>query len=290
MKIGRFEAAGDEPFWAVVSSDESTATRLNDSFASWAPQLSMADEVPAALLGAEYEVANLTLRVPLETGARIWAVGINYMKHIDKNQDVARESLAERPKETAGFIKPASALLDPDGVSRLPAHTEKLDYEIELVLVVAEPLERGKDPRASLLGYTIGNDGSIRDAGRPMSGPDLYSMKAQDGLSAVGPWVATLGSVGGPTQPDLEMTTLVNGELRQHDRTKDMIFPVDYMLRYVNERNELRPGDLIYTGTPAGTCADAGHPFLQTGDEVEMTIEGIGTLRYSIGEKLPARL
>jgi 2-keto-4-pentenoate hydratase/2-oxohepta-3-ene-1,7-dioic acid hydratase in catechol pathway len=243
----------------------------------WAPQLASVDTVPQSLLGAEYAVADLTLCAPIEDGARIFCIGANYAKHI-------AGVLSDLPSESPGFIKPRSAIVDPGDMCRFPPHHEKLDYEVELVAMLASPLVAGRRPTESLLGYTIGNDGSVRDVTRIL-GVDLYSMKAQDRSSPVGPWITTLGELGGAAQPDLVMTTHVNGDLRQNDSTRDMIFPVDFILEYINERNQLQSGDLVFTGTIAGTAHDGGHEWLKPGDKVSMSIAGIGTLDFSIGPK-----
>jgi 2-keto-4-pentenoate hydratase/2-oxohepta-3-ene-1,7-dioic acid hydratase in catechol pathway len=280
MKIGRFESSDDSGFWGVLDEELASVARLDVPFASWAPRLALADEVPVELLGEQTPISELRLRAPLNPGARVFGVGLNYLDHI---QDAIASGRLNMPEEPGAFIKPDSAIADPGSTIRFPSHTDKLDYEIELVLVIAQQLQRGADPFESLLGYTIGNDGSVRDVGRPVGGPDLYSMKGQAQMSPVGPWIATLGDCGGLKQPSLEMTNHINGELRQRGNTGDMHFPVAWILNWVNARNRLQPGDLVFTGTPAGTAAEGRFPFLRSGDTAELKIERIGELRFTVG-------
>jgi 2-keto-4-pentenoate hydratase/2-oxohepta-3-ene-1,7-dioic acid hydratase in catechol pathway len=278
MKIGRFIGRGEtDTHWGVLDEERGVVRELRGPIDVWAPELAMAEGPPDQLLGAERPLVSLQPKAPLAGGARVFAIGINYAKHV--------AGISDLPSETPGFMKPASAIVDPGGVCRFPPHHEQLDYEVELVAVLAKSLDQVKRPIEALLGYTIGNDGSVRDVARPLGGIDFYSMKAQDGFSPVGPWIATLSDLGGFREPDLEMSTYVNGELRQKDRTCDMMFPVEWILSYINERNILQAGDLVFTGTISGTAADAGYPWLQAGDRLRMRIERIGDLEFQIGPK-----
>jgi 2-keto-4-pentenoate hydratase/2-oxohepta-3-ene-1,7-dioic acid hydratase in catechol pathway len=186
----------------------------------------------------------------------------------------------------AGFVKVDSSIIDPGATIRNPGNTEQLDYEVEIVLVMAQPLVAGKERAASVLGYTIGNDVSPRDVGRPAGGPDLYSMKAQDQMAPVGPWITTLVEFGGPGQPSIEFSLKLNNEERQKDNTRRMTFSVDQILAFINQRNKLRAGDLIFTGTTGGTGMRYGR-FLQAGDRVELEAEKIGVLVNTVGPKEP---
>jgi 2-keto-4-pentenoate hydratase/2-oxohepta-3-ene-1,7-dioic acid hydratase in catechol pathway len=109
-------------------------------------------------------------------------------------------------------------------------------------------------------------------------------MKAQDQTAPIGPWLATLGDFGGPGQPAFEFSLKLNGELRQHDNTKNMIWSLEQILEFLNERNRLRTGDLIFTGTTGGTGMLTGQ-FLKAGDVLELEAEGIGMLVNTVSEK-----
>jgi 2-keto-4-pentenoate hydratase/2-oxohepta-3-ene-1,7-dioic acid hydratase in catechol pathway len=135
-----------------------------------------------------------------------------------------------------------------------------------------------------VLGYTVGNDVSARDAQSSIGGLDLFTMKALDRSTPVGPWIATIDEFGGPAQPDVELRLRVNGEERQRDRTSNMLFGLDEVLAYVDARTSLAAGDLVFTGTTSGVGAEDGR-YLEPGDVIEAEIERIGVLRNSVGPR-----
>lgn len=223
-------------------------------------------------------LAELQLCPPVNPGARVFGVGLNYLSHL------VRLGRKQAPPHTLAYIKPASALVPPGGEIQYPAVTNQLDYEVELVAVVARAF--GDEPQASacLLGYTVGNDISARDAGKQLGSLDLFTQKALDSTAPIGPWITTLDEFGGPGQPCVTLSLRINGEERQHDTTDQMIFPVDELLNYVDARIALRPGDLVFTGSTCGVGLEDGR-FLQPGDVIEAQIERIGVLRNRIGAK-----
>jgi 2-keto-4-pentenoate hydratase/2-oxohepta-3-ene-1,7-dioic acid hydratase in catechol pathway len=277
MNIGRFTNPAGHAFWGVISADSQSVTRLMPPFAQWSAVLALAPHPPADLLGEAHDLGTLTVRAPVEPGGRIFGVGMNYRSHLERLG-------ASPPASPVAYIKPDSAIVDPYGEIRYPSTTAQLDYEVELVMVVAKPLDARQPALASLLGYTVGNDVSPRDVERQTGGPDLYSMKGQDSTAPIGPWIGTIGAHGGVTQPSLTIRALVNGQQRQCDNTADMIFSLEEILGYVNTRNALRAGDLIFTGTTGGVGAEDGR-YLQPGDTVEVGIDEIGSCRNVIGEK-----
>jgi 2-keto-4-pentenoate hydratase/2-oxohepta-3-ene-1,7-dioic acid hydratase in catechol pathway len=165
-----------------------------------------------------------------------------------------------------------------------PAVTSQLDFELELVAVVARALGEEVQASACLLGYTIGNDISARDAGKKLGVLDVFTQKGLDRTAPIGPWITTLDEFGGPGQPLVDMVLRVNGEVRQHDNSGSMLFPIDEILNFVDARISLRSGDLIFTGSTAGVGLEDGR-FLQPGDLLEGTIERIGVLSNRIDEK-----
>jgi 2-keto-4-pentenoate hydratase/2-oxohepta-3-ene-1,7-dioic acid hydratase in catechol pathway len=280
VKIGRFEAADGSRFWGVLSDDGAGVTRIEEPLSSWAPKVAGGGEATHVALGATADFDALRLVAPIEPGARIFGTGVNYPTHLDD----AGPRTFEKPESMPGYIKLDSTVVDPGGVIRYPATTSQLDYEIEIVMVVARPIERGEVRTSCLLGYTIGNDVSPRDVGRPTGGVDLYSMKAQDQTAPIGPWITTLSEFGGPGQPAFDFSLKINGELRQQDNTRNMIWTLEEILQFVNERNRVRAGDLIFTGTTGGTGIRTGN-FLKGGDRLELEAEHIGTLFNTVGEK-----
>lgn len=286
MKIARVEDATGSRFWACVEPDGCAARRIRAPFAEWAPNLG-GQGAEALDLGIEaLSLEGLRLLAPLEPGARVFGVGLNYLSHL------TRLGRKEAPPHTIAYLKPESAVVNPDGEIQYPVVTAQLDYEVELVAVVARPLADEPQASACLLGYTVGNDISARDAGRRLGSLDLFTQKALDRTAPIGPWIATLERVGGVGQPALELSLRVNGELRQQDNTREMIFPVDELLNFLDARVSLRAGDLVFTGSTCGVGLEDGR-FLQPGDLVEAEIEHIGRLVNRVGPKRqlsPARV
>jgi 2-keto-4-pentenoate hydratase/2-oxohepta-3-ene-1,7-dioic acid hydratase in catechol pathway len=212
-------------------------------------------------------LAEARLLAPV-TPSKIVCVGRNYREH-------ARELGNEEPKEPLIFLKPPSSLNAPGGPIRCPAVSKRVDFEGELGVVIAKTCSFVGDEepvRPYILGYTCVNDVTARD----LQNTDGQWTRAKgfDTFCPVGPVVSN--------EPDpwsgVELTTHVNGELRQRGNTRDFIFPIDVLIRYISRVMTLYPGDLIATGTPAGVGP------LHAGDLVEVTVEGIGTLANVVVE------
>lgn len=211
---------------------------------------------------------------PAITGCdKILCIGLNYRRH-------AKECNLPLPPAPVLFNKFSNALAaDEDVVYLDPAYTE-YDYEAELVAVIGKPARNVSeaDALSYVFGYTCGNDLSTRDLQFARSNQWLLS-KTFDGFAPVGPCVVTADAID---PNDLSITSAVNGEKRQDSRTSDMIFSVAQIIADLSRHFTLLPGDLIFTGTPQGVMH--GYPkdqkkWLKPGDHVEVTIEGIGTLR-----------
>ncbi len=277
MKIARIVTPDGVPAWAVVDEARAAAQRLAGAFADWAPQAARGELSGLPLTGPLEPLDRVRLLAPVDPSGRIFGVGLNYLAHLTK---LGRRK--EAPPHTVGYIKPLSALVDPGGVIAYPPTTRQLDYEIELVAVIARALGDHGPASEALLGYTIGNDGSARDAGKDVGIADLFGQKALDASAPVGPWITTLDEIGGPGQPSLDLEMKVNGEVRQTDNTATMIFGIDELLNFVDVRVSLRPGDVVFTGTTCGVGLEDGR-FLQPGDRLEAYIEKIGVLSASVG-------
>lgn len=270
MRIGRFADKSDSWFWGLIDSDAETVQRIAGEIDSWATIAAAEDHGRMPLTGDKEEMSQYRLLEPVDPRARVLGVGANYMAHL------SRFGVTEPPSQPNAFIKPNSAVIAPGAEIRYPTTTQQLDFEVELVLVMA-------GPKPQLLGYTIGNDVSARDA-RAIGGIDTFGMKALDGTTPIGPWIVTLAEAGTDPQPALDISLRVNGEERQRDNTKAMVFGVTQILDYVDERVELRCGDVIFTGTTAGVGMEDGR-WLQPGDVVEAEIERIGMLRNTVGNR-----
>lgn len=278
MKIARVADSAGTTSWALVDVEAATATSIRGPFHDWAAGAATGRRDALDLAAAVLPLTALRLLAPVAPGARVFGVGLNYLSHL------TRLGRKEAPPHTIAYSKPASAIVDPGGEVSYPAVTLQLDYEVELVAVLARPLGDRPEASACLLGYTIGNDISARDAGKQLGSLDLFTQKALDRTAPIGPWVTTLDEFGGAGQPEVNLQLSVNGEERQNDNTRQMIFPVDELLNFVDVRVELRPGDLVFTGSTCGVGLEDGR-FLQPGDRVEAAIERIGVLRNRIGAK-----
>ena len=202
---------------------------------------------------------------------KIICIGLNYLDH-------ANESKMEIPLSPVVFSKFSNALAGNKQEILLPINAKQFDYEAELVIVIGKTAESVSRENAMsyIFGYTIGNDLSARDL-QFRTGQWLLG-KTCDGFAPIGPYLVTADEVN---PSDLEISCRVNGELRQQGNTKNMIFDCAYIVSYLSQHMTLKPGDIIFTGTPAGVIL--GYPeekrvWLKSGEEVSVSIEKIGTL------------
>jgi 2-keto-4-pentenoate hydratase/2-oxohepta-3-ene-1,7-dioic acid hydratase in catechol pathway len=194
--------------------------------------------------------------------SKIICVGRNYREH-------AAELGNELPAEPLIFLKPPSAIIAPGDAIHIPALSQRVDFEGELAIVIGEKcskLEAHDDVWRYIRGYTIVNDVTARDLQKKDG--QWTRAKGFDSFCPVGPLVTDeIDPVAG-----VRVTTHLNGELRQDGSTRDFIFPIDQLLRYITSAITLYPGDLVPTGTPSGVAP------MRAGDRVEVAVEGIGTL------------
>lgn len=209
--------------------------------------------------------------------SRIFCPAVNFRSH-------SAESSMVEPTEPYFFLKfPSSAVPHGSRVT-LPYQAQKVDYEGEIGVVLGR---RGKHwslaaAEEAIFGYTITNDLSLRDyqfREQPRYGKNWVMGKAFDGSLPVGPWILPREKF-----PEFKATirTRVNGEVRQDGSTADMIFTNPELIAYLSEVNTLGPGDLLTTGTPSGVAAHQGQRYLKGGDEVEIEVAPIGTLRHRL--------
>lgn len=201
--------------------------------------------------------------LPPVTPSKIVCVGRNYRDH-------ARELGNEVPAEPLLFFKPPSSLLAPEGVVRMPASSERVDFEGELALVIgrrASHLQPSADWRPFVRGYTLANDVTARDLQKKDG--QWTRAKGFDTFCPVGPYISN------EVDPEsgLIVETRVNGQLRQHGSSRDFIFSIPELLGYITAAITLEPGDLVLTGTPAGVGP------VSAGDRVAVSVEGLGVLQ-----------
>jgi 2-keto-4-pentenoate hydratase/2-oxohepta-3-ene-1,7-dioic acid hydratase in catechol pathway len=208
-----------------------------------------------------------TLRPPAEP-TKIVAVGRNYKAH-------AQELGNELPEEPLLFLKPPSAIIGPNDFIVYPEMSERVDYEGELAVVIkkrARELEEREPVDDYVLGYTCFNDVTARD----LQNKDVQFTRAKsfDTFASVGPCVVT-----GLDPSSLQIKTFLNGKLQQSSSTKNLIFSIPFLVRFISRVMTLEPGDIISTGTPAGVGP------MRPGDRVDVQIEGIGTLSNKVKSK-----
>jgi len=200
------------------------------------------------------------------TPQKIICVGRNYREH-------ASELGNQIPSEPLIFFKPPSSLLRPGGVVRLPAVSERVDFEGELAVVIGRRTRNFKPDgewREVVRGFTLANDITARDLQKKDA--QWTRAKGFDTFCPVGPLVSDELDI----EAGVTLETRVNGELRQHASTRDLIFSIPVLLSYISAAFTLEPGDLILTGTPSGVGP------LKPGDRVEVTIAGLGTLTNTV--------
>jgi len=202
--------------------------------------------------------------LPPAAPTKIVCVGRNYRSH-------AREMGQDVPREPGLFLKAPNALAAPGAEIPYPGFTRRLYYEGELAVVIGRRMSNV--PRGEALSHVLGYTCALDFTARDVQATDLQWVRAKsaDGFLPLGPWIETAGD---PQQ--LRLRTHVNGELRQDGSTADMIFSVAEILAYVSSFMTLVAGDVVLTGTPEGVGE------LSPGDEVEVTVDGIGSLRARI--------
>ena len=215
---------------------------------------------------------DVNLEAPISDPGKIICIGKNYAKH-------AAEMGSEPPSIPVVFSKFNSAIAAPGSDITLPSISEKVDFEAELVVVIGKQgrfIDRS-DAMSHVFGYCCGNDISARDWQKEKPGGLWLLVKTFDGFAPLGPCIVTVDEIDDPN--NLDITLRLNGETMQSSNTSHLIFPIDFLISHLSQFVTLQPGDLIFTGTPAGVGAGRTPPiFLRNGDQLEVEIEGIGKL------------
>ena len=250
MKIVRVRLAGDEIAYGAVEL-EGIRVHRGSPFVAWEPTETLVPFDRAHLLAPVFPT-------------KVVGVGRNYADH-------AAERGVEVPAEPVIFLKPATAVIGPEAPVVLPPEAEEVHHEAELAVVVGRVAHRvaAEDAGAFILGYTAANDVSARDLQKRDG--QWGRAKGFDTFCPLGPAIETEVDPG-----DLAISCSVNGEIRQHATTADMVFGVAELFAFISRVMTLLPGDVILTGTPAGTGP------LRPGDRMEVAIERIGALRNPV--------
>lgn len=251
MRIARF-SVGEEPRYGVVEGEPG------------AEVIAVVNGDPLhqgiQFTGERLPLAEVRLLAPMIPRSKVVCVGRNYVEH-------AAEFGNEVPTEPLIFLKPNTSVIGPDDGIIYPRQTKDLQFEGELAAVIGricKDVPRARVPEV-VYGYTCANDITARDLQR--SDGQWTRAKGFDTFCPLGPWITTDLDV-----TDLAVSTSVTGEVKQSGRTSQLVFDVPALVEYVSSVMTLLPGDVLLTGTPAGVGP------LAVGDDVSVTIEGIGTL------------
>jgi 2-keto-4-pentenoate hydratase/2-oxohepta-3-ene-1,7-dioic acid hydratase in catechol pathway len=229
--------------------------------------------------GVLSDLADLTYAPPFTPDSSFWCIGLNYADHVAEQAGRAVAPYADifiRLPDT--FVGHGEPLLRPTDVS------VDLDFEGELAVVIGKPGHRisREDALDHVFGYTLFNDGSLRDFQK--RGPGLTPGKNFYHSGALGPWIITADEV--PQPQELGYTTTLSGEVMQSANTRDMIFDIRAVIVAVSEFAHLQPGDVISTGTAAGVGFRRTPPrFMQPGETVRIEFDGVGVLENPIVEE-----
>ncbi|MGQ4555346.1 fumarylacetoacetate hydrolase family protein [Halobellus sp. GM3] len=288
MRLGRYSTADSRDVWPGIETD-GEVVNLNDvsseteeskvtSIRSLLQREDWEDVATEAIEAARqsgkgtYPIESVTRQAPIAEPQKIIAVGLNYADH-------AEESGNTPPEEPLIFAKFPQAITGPDTAIRWdPSYTTAVDYEAELVAVIGtEARSVGPDEaQEHIAGYTIGNDIS----GRDLQGKDEQWVRAKslDTFAPIGPTIVPDDEISDVS--DLDIWTEVNGSRVQDSNTSEMLFDVADLVSFCSEAFTLKPGDLIFTGTPAGIGYFRDpQVLLENGDTVTVGIDEVGTLR-----------
>jgi 2-keto-4-pentenoate hydratase/2-oxohepta-3-ene-1,7-dioic acid hydratase in catechol pathway len=258
VRIARF-SVDDEPKYGIVESDDPEGLVGTVAVLDSDPLYR-----PVQFTGEQLQLADVRLLAPVIPRSKVVGVGRNYRAH-------AEELGHEVPAQPLIFLKPNTSVIGPNDGIVYPEQTNDLHFEGELAVVIGRicrdlPRERADEV---IFGYTVANDVTARDLQH--SDGQWARAKGYDTFCPLGPWIITDLDV-----TDLRVSTTVNGETRQDGRTSEFVFDIPDLLAHITSFTTLLPGDVVLTGTPAGVG-----PMLP-GDEVAVSVEGIGTLTNKV--------
>lgn len=233
--------------------------------------------------GVQVPLAEVELLAPIPRPRQdILCLGMNYKDHADEAAQYNAEAFTKEKPVAVYFSKRVSQAVAPKGdIERHADLVERLDYEAELGVILGKAARNVKAEEAGdyIFGYTVLNDVSARDV--QTSHKQWYFGKSLDGFTPMGPCIVTADEIAFP--PALDISSTVNGEPRQHSNTRLFLTSIPALLEELTAGMTLLPGTIIATGTPAGVGMGFDPPkFLQSGDVVECTIQGIGTIRNTV--------
>jgi 2-keto-4-pentenoate hydratase/2-oxohepta-3-ene-1,7-dioic acid hydratase in catechol pathway len=280
MKLLRYRHAGEVHLGAmkgggIVSLDQLGFPTMSSLIEAGADALErVRNFVDGA--SADRSLDDVEILAPIERPGKYLAIGMNYAKHVAEADKLG----VARAQHQIWFNKQTSCLSGPhDDID--PGVTEKLDYEVELGVVIGRKAKNVSEDAASnhVFGYVVANDVSARDW--QFHSGTMTMGKSFDTHGPIGPWIVTADEI--PDPHDLDLRCYVNGELRQSSNTSGMIANIWQQIAYLSTAFTLDPGDLLATGTPEGVGVAMNPPvFLQPGDVVRCEIDGIGAIENKV--------
>ena len=284
MKFATICSQGVELYGAVTDAG---VIALSQDFPQWATLKDVIavqglSVLSTAAKGAAVSHPNgsFSYKIPVANGEKIICVGVNFPDRNAEYKDGTKvpANMSLFPRFSRGFVGHDEALVR-------PPESHQLDYEGEIAIVIGKQGRR--IPQADAYNYiaavTLCNEGTIRDWVRHAKF-NVTQGKNWDNTGAMGPWLVPFTDAA--QLDDVRLTTHVNGELRQEDRTSRMMFSIRHQIEYISTFTTLMPGDIIVTGTPTGAGARFDPPiYLKPGDVVEVAAEGIGVLRSTIEDE-----
>jgi len=280
MKLARWQQGGNDTY-GVIAGDEAHAVSagfraqfadLHEVLEAGALEALHAD----AMAVPPVPVSDITWRLPIHRAARMICVGINYPKRYPLDQSVTR------PDNIILFAKLDGTLLAHDAPLEIPVGeaADSFDYEGEIAVVIGRTARHISPDQVSahLAGFTLVNDGSVRDWQRH----SVHAGKNFAGSGSCGPWITTADEIDAPET--LTLTTRLNGQIVQNAPASEMFFSIAQVVSYISHMMPLQPGDLIAMGSPDGTGGSrTPQRFLKAGDELEIDVPGVGLLRNRVG-------
>jgi 2-keto-4-pentenoate hydratase/2-oxohepta-3-ene-1,7-dioic acid hydratase in catechol pathway len=278
MRLARFTEKGKTRIGKIVDNDVVDLSRVEGVGTSMRQFLENLANLRAsvdATRSPSYSLQSVKLEAPVNDPQKFLAIGMNYKAHAEE----ARAAGIPIPTSQLWFNKQVSCLNGPYDPIELPRVVEKLDYEIELGVVIGQRCRRVRaaEARSVIAGYLVTNDISARDWQH--RSPTFTLGKSFDTHGPIGPWLTTDDEIPDPLA--LEMVLTVNGEERQRMTTGDMIYDIYDQIEYLSTVMTLEPGDILSTGTPAGVGVASGR-LLKAGDVIRAEIERLGCIENRV--------
>ncbi|WP_298608437.1 fumarylacetoacetate hydrolase family protein [uncultured Thiothrix sp.] len=273
---------GQREAWGIITEDDmvldcsSTASSLKAAIEQNKLQALSPSPVGVAL-------SEISLLPPIPNPEKIICIGVNYANRNAEYKDNSSES-----NYPSVFMRTPDSLTGHHAPLIRPPESHQLDYEGEIVIIIGKGGRRIRQEEAyqHIAGLTIMNEGTLRDWVRHAKF-NVTQGKNFVHSGSLGPWMVTADKFNAQIYENMTVTTRVNGEVRQHDTTANMMFPFAYIIHYLSKFYLLKPGDIIATGTPNGAGARFDPPrYLVPGDVVEVEVEGVGVLRNSIEDEI----